>query len=210
MPDANLASRVHHGPMHAHPSGVHRLDPSRLGRYTDALYRAAWAMCGSSHDAEDLVQETFANVLAQPRLVRGSELGYLLRALRNAYADRRRAAARRPVTVELREDDVVPTADAGAGPDGRAVLKAIAAAPPQFRDAVIAVDLLGLSYAEAARHLGAPEDTVASRVYRGRAHVARRLTREGLVRLPRTRGTTNRGVVSVATSGGAAVCGSLT
>jgi RNA polymerase sigma-70 factor (ECF subfamily) len=166
-------------------------------------------MSGSPHDAEDLVQETFVNVLARPRLIRGSELGYLLRALRNAYADRRRAAARRPVTVELRDDDVPPTADANAV-DGRAVLKAIAAEPPQFRDAVIAVDLLGLSYAEAARHLGAPEDTVASRVYRGRAHVARRLTREGLVGLPPTRGTTNRGVVSVAMSGGAAACGSLT
>ena len=59
------------------------------------------------------------------------------------------------------------------------MLEAIAAAPPQFRDAVIAVDLLGLSYAEAARQLGAPEDTIASRLNRGRAHVARRLTRHG-------------------------------
>ncbi len=170
----------HAGTMDAMASrsvGIRPLDPSRLSRHTDALYRAAWALSGSGHDAEDLVQETFVNVLARPRLIRGSELGYLLRALRNTHADRRRAAARRPVTVELRDDDGVPAADGAV--DARAVLEAIAAAPPQFRDAVIAVDLLGLSYAEAARQLGAPEDTIASRLHRGRAHVARRLTRHG-------------------------------
>jgi RNA polymerase sigma-70 factor, ECF subfamily len=177
MPDADGAIRVHHGVMQSHPLGLRPLDPSGLARHTDAMYRAAWALCGSAHDAEDLVQETFVNVLARPRLIRGSELGYLLRALRNTYADRRRAAARRPVTVELRDDDGIPTADGAV--DARAVLEAIAAAPPQFRDAVIAIDLLGLSYAEAARHLDAPMDTVASRVHRGRAHVARRLERHG-------------------------------
>jgi len=164
--------------------GLRPLDPSRLARHTDALYRAAWALCGSPHDAEDLVQETFVNVLARPRLIRGSELGYLLRALRNTYTDRRRAGARRPLTVELRDDDAPATAEGAV--DARTVLEAIAAAPPHFRDAVIAIDLLGLSYAEAARHLGAPEDTVASRVHRGRALIARRLTRQGHHHVSRT------------------------
>ena len=168
--------------MPSHALGIRPLDPSRLARHTDALYRAAWALSGSAHDAEDLVQETFVNVLARPRLIRGSELGYLLGALRNAHADRRRASARRPVTVELRDDDGVSAPEGAV--DGRAVLEAIAAAPPQFRDAVIAVDLLGLSYAEAARQLGAPEDTIASRLHRGRAHVARRLTRHGPPHVP--------------------------
>jgi DNA-directed RNA polymerase specialized sigma24 family protein len=33
----------------------------------DRLHRAAWALCGSVHDAEHLVQETLAGVLARPR-----------------------------------------------------------------------------------------------------------------------------------------------
>ena len=54
-------------------------------------------------------------------------------------------------------------------------MEAIASAPPPFRDAVVAIDVLGLSYAEAARHLKVPEATVTSRLYRGRRHVARTL-----------------------------------
>jgi RNA polymerase sigma-70 factor (ECF subfamily) len=52
-------------------------------------------------------------------------------------------------------------------------MEAIAGAPAPFRDAVIAVDLLGLSYREAARALGTGEATITSRVHRGRQHVAR-------------------------------------
>ena len=70
------------------------------------MYRAAWALCGSRHDAEDLVQETFLNVLKRPRLLRdGNEIGYLLRALRNTYSSRYRTAARRPAERQLFDDD---------------------------------------------------------------------------------------------------------
>src|SRR5262245_56811235 len=56
----------------------------RLPDQVDRLHRAACALCGSQDEAEDLVQETFARVLARPRrLHRGDELPYLLGALRN-------------------------------------------------------------------------------------------------------------------------------
>ena len=51
--------------------------------------------------------------------------------------------------------------------------EAIAAAPPLYRDAVIAVDVLGLSYREAARSMRTREETIATRLHRGRQHVAR-------------------------------------
>src|SRR2546430_11451579 len=67
------------------------LDPECLGDHVDALYRAAWALCGSRQDAEDLVQDTLLNVLKRPRLLRkDNDLGYLLRALRNTYSSRYR------------------------------------------------------------------------------------------------------------------------
>ena len=157
-------------------SRPHLLDPNRLADYLDSLYRAAWAMCGSPHDAEDLVQETFLKVLKRPRLIRdGNELGYLMRALRNTYASHYRVAARHP-TRELYEDDGVFTAEPTIS--ARELMEAIASAPPAFRDAVIAVDVLGMSYRDAARQLDTREATITTRVHRGRQHVARRLKDE--------------------------------
>ena len=72
------------------------LDPARLGDHLDRLYRAAWALSGSREDAEDLVQETYARVLARPRVLRREDdLGYLLRALRNTFLNQRRTESRR-------------------------------------------------------------------------------------------------------------------
>ena len=67
-----------------------------MGDHLDRLYRAAWALCGSREDAEDLVQETYSSVLARPRLLRREDdLGYLLRALRNTFLTQKRTKGRR-------------------------------------------------------------------------------------------------------------------
>lgn len=165
--DAQLA--VTHGA----PS-TRRLEPTALPDHIDALYRAACAICGSRHDAEDLVQETFVRVLKRPRFIRRDhELGYLLRALRNTYYSWHRAAARRPATVALVEGQHGTTVEPGFG--AREIREAIASAPAPFRDAVIAVDVVGLSYKEAASALRTREATITSRLHRGRQHVARAL-----------------------------------
>lgn len=157
----------------------HVLDPEALPDHIDALYRAAWALCGARHDAEDLVQTTFAHVLKRRRIVRkGSERGYLLRALRNTYSSHYRTLARRPTTMPRFDEDTHPAAEP-ATVSSRELMEAIAAAPPQYRDAVIAVDVLGLSYLEAARSLGTREETIASRLHRGRQHIARELIDRG-------------------------------
>ena len=155
----------------------HRLDPARLPNHIDLLYRAARTLCGSPHEVEDLVQDTFANVLARPWLLRNeNEMGYLLRALRNTHANRQRAGAHRPATVPLHESDPCCRADQAGAFDAREVLTTIAAAPKHYRDAVVAVDIEGLSYRQAARQLRAPVATIATRVSRRRRHVARALS----------------------------------
>ena len=157
--------------------GAYVLDPDGLGDHIDQLYRAAYALCGSRHDAEDLVQETFANVLKRPRLIRDdNEIGYLLRALRNTHANGYRTAARRPATRQLFEDDAPPAQENDV--NAREIMQAIASAPAPFRDAVIAIDVVGLSYREAARSLRARETTIATRLHRGRQHVARQLLQD--------------------------------
>src|SRR3954451_9355174 len=85
-------------------SNARVLYPAGLGDHVDRLYRAAWALCGSREDAEDLVQDTFARVLAKPRLIRNDDdLGYLLRVLRNTIGTPSRANPRGPATTPMSE-----------------------------------------------------------------------------------------------------------
>src|SRR5262245_22124245 len=125
------------------------LDPARLGDYLDRLYRAAWALCGSREEAEDLVQETYARVLARPRFLRHEDdLGYLLRTLRNTFLTQRRNESRR-----LRPGPLPDQLDLVADPQAREpqtaleageLYAAVAALPDDFRDVLVAVDITGL------------------------------------------------------------------
>jgi RNA polymerase sigma-70 factor, ECF subfamily len=156
-----------------------KLDPDRVGEHLPRLYRAARAWTGSREEAEDLVQETIARVLARPRLLRGgNELGYLLQALRNTLVSERRARSRRPATTPLVEDlgtGSRPGGDPAEATASREVYAAIHELPEEFRDALVAVDVLGLSYGEAAGALGIREGTLTSRLFRARDRVASRL-----------------------------------
>jgi RNA polymerase sigma-70 factor, ECF subfamily len=160
--------------------GERELQPEGLGDHIDRLYRAAWGLCGSREDAEDLVQETFAIVLRKPRFVRSEDdIGYLLRALRNTFFSQRRSAARRPQTAPLPEDLSWLEDPSAVQPESRIdsaeLYSAISALPGDFRDALIAVDVVGLSYREAARALRVREATITTRLHRARQHVAKRI-----------------------------------
>ncbi|HEY5045784.1 MAG TPA: RNA polymerase sigma factor [Solirubrobacteraceae bacterium] len=156
------------------------LDPQSLTQHVDRLYRAAWALCGSREDAEDLVQETFSRVLARPRVLSGDdELYYLMRVLRNTFLTSRRTASRRPVTVATLDDviaaDPQPRGQPEQALEMQEVYATIAALPEDRRLALVAVDVLGLSYREAARALRVREATITTRLFRARKQVAREL-----------------------------------
>jgi RNA polymerase sigma-70 factor (ECF subfamily) len=165
----------------AHTGSDRALDPERLPALVDRLYRAAWAICGSPHDAEDLVQETFARVLARPRALRhGDPTPYLMRALKNTYLTGIRTASRRPRTSELpAEDSGAPQSTLGrpdVAVEHQETFAAIAALSDDFREALVAVDIVGLSYREAAEALGTREATITTRLFRARGEVARALS----------------------------------
>jgi len=157
--------------------GMARLDPQALVTHLDRLYRVAWALCGSREEAEDLVQETAARVLAKPRQLHGQdELAYLVRALRNTFLLGRRTRSRRPQEVATL-DQVEPAERRGTGLpevalEARELFAAIATLPDDFRHALVAVDVAGLSYREAGELLDTREATVASRLFRARERVA--------------------------------------
>jgi RNA polymerase sigma-70 factor, ECF subfamily len=154
-----------------------QLDPAALVNHSDRLYRAARRLCGSREDAEDLVQETFLRVLRHPRFVVSDEdRGYLLQAMRNTFINDCRTAARRPRIAPLSGESDIVDASGSANPEASieaaALYEAIATLPDCFRDAVMAVDVLGFSYREAGRALHVCEATIATRVHRGHQRLA--------------------------------------
>ena len=152
--------------------------PETLADHLDRLYRAAWALTGSREDAEDLVQETYMKVLSKRRVIGSDQdaLPYLLSVLRNTFVSSLRTRSRRPQTAPLEDSEARLAAPTSASPleavAAREVFAAIAALPGDQRDVVAAVDVAGLSYAEAADTLGVPAGTVMSRLHRGRSRVA--------------------------------------
>jgi RNA polymerase sigma-70 factor (ECF subfamily) len=169
-----------------------QLDPEALGDHIDRLYRAARGLCGSREEAEDLVQETFLRVLRKPRILRSEDdLGYLLRVLRNTFISTRRTAARRPQATAPPEALDLIEDRSSAQPEARLeaeeVYAAISALPEDFRDAVVAIDLVGLSYREAAQTLGVREATITTRLHRGRQRIARAMSGESSEQVARER-----------------------
>jgi len=152
------------------------LDPEALGDHLDRLFRAAWALTGSREDAEDLVQETYERVLRRPRFVRREDdLGYLYRTLHNTYFNARRTASRRPrIAADLNDVPAAsPRSDSQPelAAEANLVLEAVAGLPKPMREVLVAVDVLGLSYAEAGDALGVHPNTVPSRLARARLKV---------------------------------------
>ena len=132
------------------------------------------------------MQETFALVLAKPRwLRRDDDLGYLLRVLRNTHVSRLRASGRRPAEVPLDDHSELAghatTWDPEAAIEVGALFEVIAWLPAAFREALVAVDVVGLSYAEAGAALGVGESTITTRLHRARARVASDLARPSRV-----------------------------
>jgi RNA polymerase sigma-70 factor (ECF subfamily) len=154
------------------------LEPERLPRHLDRLTRAALSLTGSREDAEDLVQETYLRVMRRPReLHADNEVGYLLRTMRNTWLNvlRRQGAERVALEASAALLERRAEHDPLARLEARALLAAMTDMSPAHREVLAAVDVLGLSYRQAASALRTCEGTVMSRLFRARVELSRRL-----------------------------------
>jgi len=129
---------------------------------------------GDHHQAHDLSQEIWVKVFrALPRFrPDGSFRSWLFSIALNHVRDARRRNARNKV-VYLDQFRSPPPASAASNPGGRteeqaAIGDAIEKIAEPFRTSLVMIDVLQLSYEEAARALDTKVGTVKSRVNRGR------------------------------------------
>jgi len=152
--------------------------------HVGALRRYARALVGNRADADDLVQECLARVLAQMRAWREVRdlRAYLFTTLHNVFVDngRRRRTAGAEVPIEDEAARLVMPATQTVRLEVRDLMTALGQIPREQREVVLLVGMEGMSYVEAAQVLGVPIGTVMSRLSRGR-EALRQLTTHGRI-----------------------------
>ena len=151
--------------------------------HMQALYGAAVYMTRNSHEAEDLVQETYLKAHRfWDRYQPGTNCkAWLFRIMTNTFINRNRKKTRSFALLdEVDTDEAAPALYEGSSfystpekaylgrlmPDE--VKAAIEALPESFRVPVVLADLQDFSYKEIAEITDCPVGTVMSRLHRGR------------------------------------------
>ncbi|MEL7803456.1 MULTISPECIES: RNA polymerase sigma factor [Sulfitobacter] len=129
----------------------------------------AIAICASSDDAEDLVQDAIERALrTNSRPTELDELRpWMFRVIRNLHYDelRKRRVRREYLAAEKRLSDEAGTSDAARDVLIRMAFEKLS---PDMREVLCLVDIMGLKYAEAANVMNVANGTVMSRISRAR------------------------------------------
>jgi RNA polymerase sigma-70 factor (ECF subfamily) len=170
------------------PSDAELIDSARAGdhgaferlmrSHLDAVYGHALRFFGDQATAEDAAQEVWVKVYRAMGDFDGRSAfsTWLYRVTRNVCLDMFRRGKRQASPVDPLELPQIPSGEfADATATAADLERAVAALPPEDRDAFNAVALFGLTYADAGTVLGVPAGTVKSRVSRARRTLVARL-----------------------------------
>ena len=144
--------------------------------YQASVWRLVYNLVRDQQLAEDVTQEAFLRAYRfLPRYRGDSRFStWLLSVARNCAMDELRRYERRQRLVErLRARPQQPAWDEGLPLE---VQDALATLPPELREPIVLIDMLGTSYAEVAVILKTPVGTIKSRVHRGRLMLAETLS----------------------------------
>lgn len=163
-------------------------DPEAFGqlflRHRDRLWAIAVRTMSDPEEAADALQDAMISAFRRAGSFRGDSAvtTWLHRIVVNACLDRMRRRAARPASSGADERTLDNLAAAHAAPDPAPdsdtsldVMAALRLLPPEQQAALVLVDMLGYSVADAAGVLGVSEGTVKSRCARGRARLLPRL-----------------------------------
>lgn len=132
------------------------------------LYRSAWLLCGSHHQAEDLVQETLAKVYAKWQRPFGridNPAAYAQTALTRTFLNSRRRRSSDERMFAAVPDQ--PTADPADGSDVRlSLMDVLAELPAQDRSVLVLRYFEDLSVEEVATRMGLSAGAVRNRAMR--------------------------------------------
>jgi RNA polymerase sigma-70 factor (ECF subfamily) len=154
-----------------------------LTRHERRVYGICLRMLGNPEDAADATQEAFLAVLRKAGTFRGGAAfsTWLYRVAMNAAIDQGRRRMRvRAVPLGDQLEAAAPVEGGSEDPGDTVatavtVQTALASIPGEFRAAVVLCDLCRLPYSDAAEVLEVAVGTVKSRVFRGRAALAKEL-----------------------------------
>jgi RNA polymerase sigma factor (sigma-70 family) len=153
-----------------------------------------WGVCcrllHNRHDAEDAFQATFLVLVRKAADVPRQAVANWLYGVARQTAVRLRATAAKRGRRETQVVNMPEPANRGQGSGARsqenaevqAVLdEELGRLPDHYRGVIVLCDLEGMTRKQAARQLGIPEGSVASRLARARVLLAKRLTQRGIV-----------------------------
>lgn len=169
--------------------------PGDLVSRIPELRAFALALCRSSDQSDDLVQDTLLSAWTHlDRFQEGTNLGaWLTTILRNRFVNLYRKQRQRNEVVGTSQIEGAATVP---NQDGWAVStdlgNALAQLPAQQRQAVLLVGADGLSLADAAVVCNCEVGTIKSRVSRARAHLSTLLEDEEIAQIRRPRRRTRR------------------
>jgi RNA polymerase sigma-70 factor (ECF subfamily) len=142
--------------------------------YQAPVWRFLRHLLADAELAEDTTQETFVRVHRGLRSFDGRSRfsTWVFQVARNAGIDALRARARRERLVLSDPAEV-------ASPEASHELEAaLSSLDVELREAILVVEVLGLTYAEAAALVGVPAGTLKSRVHRARERLLGWMTAE--------------------------------
>ncbi len=143
-----------------------------VSRYYKPVYRMVWRMMNGNAETEDVAQEAFIKLWANPAQIREAKAlkGWLMRVASNLAVDRLRK--KQFVDIEAIGEIVDPKQRTDAGLDGktatRRVDQAIARLPERQKLAVTLVYFEGMSNMAAASVMEVSVDAIESLLTRGR------------------------------------------